>query len=68
MYLNNVEEGGETIFPELGLKIIPQKGYGLYFAYFQNGEVDPLTLHGGTPVIRGEKHIATKWVRERKYE
>jgi prolyl 4-hydroxylase len=64
LYLNQVEAGGETIFPELGLKVSPHKGGALYFSYFNHGLVDPLTLHGGAPVIAGEKWIATKWVRE----
>jgi len=30
-------------------------------------ELDPLTLHGGAPVLDGEKWIMTKWVRERAF-
>lgn len=68
MYLNNVEEGGETIFPELGLSICPKRGSAVYFAYTNSrGQIDPLTYHGGAPVKRGEKWIATKWMRERAY-
>jgi prolyl 4-hydroxylase len=26
------------------------------------------TLHGGAPVIEGEKWVATKWLRERRFE
>ena len=26
------------------------------------------TLHGGAPVIAGEKWIATKWLREREFK
>jgi prolyl 4-hydroxylase len=40
----------------------------LYFSYFNSmGQIDPSTLHGGSPVIEGEKWIATKWIRERAY-
>jgi len=68
MYLNDVTAGGATIFPEINLSIFPKKGSALYFSYFNSlGQVDPLTLHGGTPVIQGEKWIATKWIREREY-
>ena len=68
MYLNNVEQGGETIFPEIGLKVFPKKGSILFFSNLNNqGEVEPLTLHGGAPVIKGEKWIATKWLRQHKY-
>lgn len=68
MYLNDVEEGGETTFPSVGISVIPQKGSALYFEYTNSlGQVDPLSLHAGMPVIRGEKWIATKWMREQPY-
>ncbi len=68
MYLNNVKTGGATIFPEINLSIYPKKGSALYFSYYNaNGKVDPLTLHGGAPVIEGEKWIATKWIRQHPY-
>lgn len=68
MYLNDVTVGGATIFPEVNLSIYPKKGSALYFSYFTaNGQVDPLTLHGGAPVIEGEKWIATKWLRQNTY-
>lgn len=68
MYLNDVTTGGATIFPELNLSIFPKKGAALYFSYYNSlGQVNPLTLHGGAPVIEGEKWIATKWIREREY-
>jgi prolyl 4-hydroxylase len=69
MYLNDVEEAGETIFPTIGLSVTPKKGSALYFEYCNSfGQVDPLTLHGGTPVKRGSKWIATKWMRQNTYQ
>ncbi|SMC15970.1 prolyl 4-hydroxylase [Andreprevotia lacus DSM 23236] len=68
MYLNDVPAGGETIFPELGLAVAPKKGSAVYFEYCNSlDQVDPLTLHGGNPVIEGEKWIATKWLRQHRY-
>lgn len=68
MYLNEVEGGGATGFPELGLEVAPQPGTAVYFEYCnRRGQVDPLTLHAGMPVTAGEKWIMTKWVRERRY-
>jgi len=65
MYLNDVEAGGETIFPEIGLSVTPRRGHAVYFGYCDSlGRVDPLTLHGGAPVGAGEKWIATKWLRQ----
>ena len=68
MYLNDVTAGGATVFPDLKLSVYPKKGSALYFSYFNaQGQVDPSTLHGGAPVVEGEKWIATKWIREREY-
>jgi prolyl 4-hydroxylase len=68
LYLNDVEDGGETVFPELGLSIVPARGNALYFRNIMaDGTEDNLTLHGGAPVRRGEKWIATKWMRQRQY-
>lgn len=69
MYLNDVDDGGETFFPDAGIAVTPKKGGAAYFRYFnQLGQVDPLTLHGGAPVRAGEKWLMTKWMRERKYD
>lgn len=68
MYLNDVEQGGETTFPDVGVSVVPKKGAAVYFEYCNSkGQVDPLTLHAGNPVIEGEKWIATKWMRQHKY-
>src|SRR5690606_22576065 len=68
MYLNDVEAGGETSFPELNLSITPRKGNAVYFEYFyQDASINERTLHCGEPVIRGEKWIATQWVRRQTY-
>lgn len=68
IYLNQVEEGGGTGFPELDLSVRPQPGCAVYFEYFNSaGELDSRCLHAGTPVIRGEKWIVTKWLRQGPY-
>lgn len=68
MYLNDVEAGGETVFPKLQLSVVPKKGSAVYFEYCNSlGQVDSQTLHGGLPVTAGEKWIATKWMRQRRY-
>lgn len=68
VYLNDVPDGGETIFPEAGLSVAGKQGGAVYFRYL-NGlrQLDPLTVHGGAPVRGGDKWIMTKWVRERAY-
>ncbi|HEX8777274.1 MAG TPA: 2OG-Fe(II) oxygenase [Rhodanobacter sp.] len=64
MYLNTPEAGGGTTFPEVGLTVTALRGSAVYFAY-EGG--DASSLHAGLPVQRGEKWIATKWLRERPY-
>ncbi|HEX5126939.1 MAG TPA: 2OG-Fe(II) oxygenase [Rhodocyclaceae bacterium] len=67
-YLNDVEEGGETFFPDAGISVCPRKGAAVYFLYCNaQGHVDPLSLHGGKPVVSGEKWIVTKWMRQRPF-
>ena len=61
-YLNNVEEGGETHFPELGETIVPKLGRAvIWYNLDKNGDLDRDTLHQGKPIIKGEKYIITKW-------
>ncbi|WP_342559785.1 2OG-Fe(II) oxygenase [Psychrobacillus sp. FSL W7-1457] len=67
MYLNDVEEGGETFFPKLNFTVTPKKGMAVYFEYFYSDQtLNELTLHGGAPVITGEKWVATQWMRKQK--
>lgn len=69
MYLNSPVRGGETIFPIAKVSIIPEKGKAvLFYNCLPSGNTDPTTLHGGAPVLEGEKWIATKWFRLGKFE
>jgi len=68
VYLNEVEGGGATIFPELGLEFLPEKGAALMFTSLtRDGRLQPLSLHGGAPVTAGAKWIATRWIRINPY-
>lgn len=68
IYLSDVPAGGGTIFPQLGLEVKPRRGSAVYFSYRRpDGSTDPASLHGGSPVLRGEKWIATQWFRERDF-
>ena len=63
MYLNSPDKGGATTFPDVGLEVAPVRGNAVFFSY---DRPDPATrtLHGGAPVLEGEKWVATKWLRE----
>lgn len=66
VYLTDVEEGGETLFPTIGLKIRPQRGTALLFwNRMPDGTLDPDVLHSSAPVIRGQKWSISRWIRER---
>jgi prolyl 4-hydroxylase len=67
MYLQAPLSGGATIFPETGFQVTPAKGGAVFFSYDRAHQVSR-TLHGGAPVIEGEKWIATKWLREKVHE
>ena len=62
IYLNTPEAGGETVFPNANVSVSAIQGNVLLFRY-PNPADTPLTLHGGNPVIKGEKWVATKWMR-----
>ncbi|CAL9752165.1 unnamed protein product [Musa acuminata subsp. burmannicoides] len=87
MYLSDVEEGGETVFPSAkvfssslpwytelsecgkkGLSIKPKMGDALLFWSMRpDATLDPSSLHGGCPVIRGNKWSSTKWMHIREF-
>jgi prolyl 4-hydroxylase len=68
VYLNDVIAGGETVFPEAGLSVVPRRGNGLYFEYTNSRmQLDLRSAHGGAPVIQGEKWIVTKWMRSHRF-
>jgi prolyl 4-hydroxylase len=67
MYLNEPELGGGTTFPDVGLEVAPQRGNAVFFNY-DKPHPSTRTLHGGAPVIQGEKWVATKWLRQGVFE
>jgi len=66
MYLNEPEAGGATVFPDVTLAVLPKCGNAVFFNYSQPHPMSR-TLHGGAPVVSGDKWIATKWLREREF-
>ena len=63
-YLNDVEEGGITDFPRIGVTIPPQAGALLIWNNaLPDGRPNADVLHASQPVIRGLKYVITKWFR-----
>ena len=67
MYLNTPEKGGATTFPDVHVEVAPQRGNAVFFSY-ERPHPSTRSLHGGAPVIAGEKWIATKWLREQEFK
>jgi prolyl 4-hydroxylase len=63
MYLNEPALGGGTTFPDVGLEVAPQRGNAVFFNY-DKPDPSTRTLHGGAPVVAGDKWVATKWLRQ----
>ncbi len=63
MYLNNPTRGGGTIFPDANFEVAPRRGSAVIFTYAK-ADASSHALHGGSPVIEGEKWVATKWFRQ----
>ena len=66
IYLNNPTKGGGTVFPDIHLEVGPRQGNAVFFSY-ERPHPSTKTLHGGSPVVEGEKWIATKWLRQGEF-
>ncbi|CAE8599730.1 unnamed protein product [Polarella glacialis] len=66
LYLSSTAEdqGGETAFGELGLKVRPEIGAALIWPNVQkDGQPEPRTVHGSLPLRYGEKLVVNAWLR-----
>jgi len=65
MYLNDVDEGGETDFPQLKLTVKPRKGSAILWPSVLNdapNATDHRTNHAALPVVKGTKLGANMWI------
>ncbi|PAA66957.1 hypothetical protein BOX15_Mlig018302g1 [Macrostomum lignano] len=63
LYLNNVKQGGGTVFTRLGLRVQPVKNGALYWHNLRRNSSDIFdTLHAACPVLEGSKWVANKWI------
>ena len=68
IYLNDVEEGGATWFPQAGIRVAPKRGLLLTWNNMNpDGSPNQKTIHEGMPVVAGVKYIITKWFREDRW-
>jgi prolyl 4-hydroxylase len=64
VYLNDVEEGGETYFKHLKLKVKPKQGTLVTWNnLYKNGLPNLKTMHEACPPTSGPKYVITKWWR-----
>lgn len=70
MYLNDVPGGGGTSFPNLDMEVRAKKGRMVLFHNCYQGRNlrHPDSLHGGMPVVEGEKWACNFWFREAVYQ
>ena len=68
IYLNDVEDGGETSFNNIGIKVKPKKGMAIFWSNLSKDNGDEFcSLHEALPVIKGEKWALTIWSRIKKF-
>ena len=64
IYLNDVVQGGQTSFPQLGLNMQPKQGRALvFFPSTVDGHLDPRALHAALPAI-DTKYVSQIWIRQ----
>eukprot|EP00549_Striatella_unipunctata_P007896 CAMPEP_0118724462 /NCGR_PEP_ID=MMETSP0800-20121206/32590_1 /TAXON_ID=210618 ORGANISM="Striatella unipunctata, Strain CCMP2910" /NCGR_SAMPLE_ID=MMETSP0800 /ASSEMBLY_ACC=CAM_ASM_000638 /LENGTH=470 /DNA_ID=CAMNT_0006633037 /DNA_START=34 /DNA_END=1446 /DNA_ORIENTATION=- len=71
LYLNDVEEGGGTRFPQLDITVQPKRGQVLLWPSVYDHDPnlkDPTTEHEALPVKKGVKYAANAWLHMRDFK
>jgi prolyl 4-hydroxylase len=71
MYLSDVEAGGGTDFPDLGITVMPKKGRALLWPSVYNADPfksDGRMRHQALPVEAGTKFAANGWIHQFDYQ
>eukprot|EP00571_Detonula_confervacea_P011116 CAMPEP_0172306652 /NCGR_PEP_ID=MMETSP1058-20130122/7684_1 /TAXON_ID=83371 /ORGANISM="Detonula confervacea, Strain CCMP 353" /LENGTH=606 /DNA_ID=CAMNT_0013018613 /DNA_START=50 /DNA_END=1870 /DNA_ORIENTATION=- len=71
LYLNDVEEGGNTSFPDIGVSVKPKKGSALLWPSVLDQdplEKDPRMDHMAEAVVEGVKYGANAWIHSEDFQ
>jgi prolyl 4-hydroxylase len=68
IYLNDVEEGGETSFNNLGIKVKPTKGTAIFWRNLDNKGTreHPCSYHEALKLLSDNKWALTIWTKSKK--
>lgn len=65
IYLNHVEEGGETRFNKLDITVTPKQGRAILWPSVLDSNLnapETFTYHEALPVLKGVKYAANAWI------
>ena len=65
LYLNNVENGGKTFFPNIDFTVKPKIGRLVLWKNIIDGKPNEDSLHEALPTVKCRKWAVNIWVREK---
>ncbi|KAG8460122.1 hypothetical protein KFE25_014267 [Diacronema lutheri] len=71
VYMSDVEEGGNTSFPQLGLSVEPKKGRAVLWPSVLDAaprDIDERTMHIANPVLSGIKYSVNFWIHQHDFK